>query len=530
MKNDSEEGLVGGASAPVPSAAANSIGPRLSIESAASSASLPSSVNSLGSSPPLSSISTILGSRLRLAADSNMSATSASTSSVGGGHGHGNASSKNKERSTSNLSGGGNISFAADSTLPDSIPEEAGDEDAPLNNLDRLLAWHPSYLESELSLRTFIMKEEGPLPRDWRLFISIIAVCRHSCEYLYRRQRSLFLRCGGDRAWLTMESIPPKLRSLFELNALLAHRPWLVTADDMRSLVKGDDAWSITELVHAVVIMCQYHALCGFAFGLGVVYDLDDEEEEDFGAVGGAAGDADNDDQEESGEEEEEGHEDGADEESIRARLRENLDTLLESSGLTTSPRDVFNEATAKVAVARRRRRAEAGLGRFWGGVALNHKDFDVKSTEYSVFRVSDYNWDDQGYALLSRFFPGCAPLLDNQFKLIYHLTYNKFGDDEDVDTGPYRTAVWYYVQRIYGILHDDYEYRYVNIFLNRAIKTYIKKVTCYPETIALRDFEIFSRILKNQEKAHVVLLAIESRKQASLLYALGAIAAQMKR
>lgn len=38
---------------------------------------------------------------------------------------------------------------------------------------------------------------------------------------------------------------------------------------------KGPDSWSISELVHALVIMTTYHSLCGFVGGMGINHEVD---------------------------------------------------------------------------------------------------------------------------------------------------------------------------------------------------------------------------------------------------------------
>ena len=56
------------------------------------------------------------------------------------------------------------------------------------------------------------------------------AAGRHQCSYLIQQQMSEFLSVGGDERWLDgLHSIPAKLRDLYEINKILAHRPWLIT-------------------------------------------------------------------------------------------------------------------------------------------------------------------------------------------------------------------------------------------------------------------------------------------------------------
>lgn len=104
---------------------------------------------------------------------------------------------------------------------------------------------------------------------------------------------------GGDREWLRLglaagSPVPPKLAALAELNALLAHRPWLVNEGHVKGLVRGSAAcatctptaaagapapgaaapppwsWSLNEVVHAIVILATFHALTSLVLGCGV--------------------------------------------------------------------------------------------------------------------------------------------------------------------------------------------------------------------------------------------------------------------
>jgi len=113
---------------------------------------------------------------------------------------------------------------------------------------------------------------------------------------------------------------------------------------------------------------------------------------------------------------------------------------------------------------------------RYIGKYKLIHSDFDVKSREYTIFRVQDYCWKEHGFELLRRYLNDAASLLDEEFNHIYVLTYQFFHETKNVDTFPFRRALWYYIQRINGMFHDDYNYQEVNLFLTRATKNYLKK------------------------------------------------------
>lgn len=74
-------------------------------------------------------------------------------------------------------------------------------------------------------------------------------------------------------------------------------------------------------------------------------------------------------------------------------------------------------------------------------------------------------------------------------------------GSQTNVDTSMFRRAVWNYIQCIYGIRHDDYDYREVNELLDRDLKEYIKAVCCYPDRMTKEDYDNVMREFKYSEK-----------------------------
>ena len=84
------------------------------------------------------------------------------------------------------------------------------------------------------------------------------------CTYLVEEQEREFLRFKGDPVWLGgIHMAPKKLQNLQYLNALMTSTPWMVTRDHIESLTKGEDAWSIAEIVHALIILATFHSLSG---------------------------------------------------------------------------------------------------------------------------------------------------------------------------------------------------------------------------------------------------------------------------
>jgi len=124
----------------------------------------------------------------------------------------------------------------------------------------------------------------------------------------------------------------------------------------------------------------------------------------------------------------------------------------------------------------------------------------------------------------VQRFLPELAPALDNELSSVFALTYRTFGAEAGVDTQPFRSGVWHYVMRLFGVCNDDFPYDMINDYVPREIKAFAKKVACLPWIIRPAAFEGFSEKLTSAERVHVIMLAAEGRKLASTLSALRAV------
>lgn len=58
------------------------------------------------------------------------------------------------------------------------------------------------------------------------------AAARHQCTYLVNLHKKEFLEQHGDPNWLKgLDYIPAKLRAIYDINKILAHRPWLLNKE-----------------------------------------------------------------------------------------------------------------------------------------------------------------------------------------------------------------------------------------------------------------------------------------------------------
>ena len=76
-----------------------------------------------------------------------------------------------------------------------------------------------------------------------------------------------------------------------------------------------------------------------------------------------------------------------------------------------------------------------------------------------------------------------------------------RMGSNPGVDTTNFRQAIWYYIQCLFGIRHDDYNYIQINQLLSRELKHYIKTATCYPDRVEEKDYDSAMKSFKHSEK-----------------------------
>lgn len=335
---------------------------------------------------------------------------------------------------------------------------------------------HPAFCTVYYSTYNFLMKANGPLPLHWRNYIAIMAASRHNCDYLVRRQETEFLLNGGDPEWLKgLDHVPPKLANLAQFNAIVAHQPWLLNKFHVENLVTGQDAWSVAELVHAVTLMCHFHSLSGFVFGLGIQEDDETMEidqvvdllnslktQEDLEREMSEVGE----NQKVLEKLQRSGKDDDQEGDTEHAKSAEDKAKTFEKAEEVGSSSTADDGGESSVSLSLRLRSKENPslkkyLGLTYEGV--RYTDFDVRSKDYKIFPIHEYNWKDHAFSLLNRFYAESADLLDQEFDHIYTMTDRQFNQVGDVDTAIFRESIWYYVFRIYGMGNDYFDYRNVS-------------------------------------------------------------------
>lgn len=87
------------------------------------------------------------------------------------------------------------------------------------------------------------------------------------------------------------------------------------------------------------------------------------------------------------------------------------------------------------------------------------------------------------------------------------------------MNTQPLRYAICCYIERIFGYIHDDYNYSNVNRLIETNLKKLIKKISCSPNILTEHDFEILSYTFSKEEILHLIMLIINIKTRIQLTY-----------
>ncbi|PAA67509.1 hypothetical protein BOX15_Mlig021504g1 [Macrostomum lignano] len=420
-------------------------------------------------------------------------------------------------------------------------------------NMFHVMAYHPDYLAIFLQFHNTLLQGNGPIGVAERHYLAIMAAARHRCSYLVHLHAIEFLHLSGDPEWLRgLAHASPKMRKLGPLCRLLAHRPWDVTPAVLRSLLSGPDSYSQSEFVHALCLLSHFIALSGFVAGTGVRPELDfphghtyqfDSGADRFGLHASAGGSMN-------------GScgvpaspapsSPGAD---PKQRVLDLMEAMKSIDGTVESglPEDqllerfeTMEEETAGIRFHKAASKEQlsdssveqvcAELANFCDDPSFEYKDFhQVKQdTKCHSFRIQDYSWEEDGSCLIDRFLPAFGTELNRRFQACSSLTYGTMGPNQDVETTPFRRAIWYYILSIFGLRHDDYDYQLINKLLNIDLKKYCKLVACCPDQVTKAHYKGAMPGFRQSEKVHVNLVIMDSRMQASLLYGLRALNSHM--
>ncbi|KAM3720899.1 Sestrin-3 [Dirofilaria immitis] len=396
---------------------------------------------------------------------------------------------------------------------------------------DKWLCSHPTYRAVFYQTIEQLFYGSGPMAICERHYIALMAASRHRCQFLINLHMQEFKRTGGKHEWLKgLSYASEKIQNLDILNAVLAHEPWSANVDHLITLTKccSPTNWCLSELVQASVILAHTHVLCSFVLGNGIAHlngytgsykMMDDKKSDSSSEIELLLEGMDqlkkaklNIGLEQPGEREMQKYFLEAQNvcENVTSTISERKETSLSTDKL---PNNCVEKESMK--------NCDDISSIYTFNSRLDYVDFAKRAHAgfARTHKIHEFSWEDQGYSCVDELYNEMADILDKKIALVQNLSYSTMGNYSDVDTSKYRNAIWMYIQSLYGIRHDDYNYAEVNIMLNRKMKTFIKIACCHPHqmTDSLRQSIMID--FKSSEKIHVLMIVTEARLQAELIY-----------
>ena len=405
--------------------------------------------------------------------------------------------------------------------------------------LDWMLSLHPELQSRFNRTMSSLLYSEGPLPQPWRHCVAMLGASRHLCEYLVLQQAEAFLTSGGDPDWLVQPAVrlPLKLRSLVPISRILAHAPWTLDAATLEKTI-AEGRWSSAELAHALLILCTFHSLPSLVFACGLNPDFDSV------SVGDTVAEADETEglplprcfgeplsnnivaRLRSGTLPRSSPGSGAGEEAF-----EGFGVLSERAG---KPRNLMSEKEKEdlVAVMTSAPVHVAPTAKLFRDMASpvepGSQYADIKVREDRVMHTVNFNWEDHGVVMLfqTQATGETVEALSEEYSHALQYTNGRIGDIE-CDTRAVRDALHKYVQRMYGVFHDDYPYDQLNRILPLMHKVFLKKTACFPERVNKADYWRMRKYehLSPDDIVHYGHLVFETRRVTELTFAMRALA-----
>jgi sestrin len=154
----------------------------------------------------------------------------------------------------------------------------------------------------------------------------------------------------------------------------------------------------------------------------------------------------------------------------------------------------------------------------------VEYRDFNPKTD--ATLHTTSFSWEDHGMMVMARHLADLTDCINEENMHAIEFTTNTIGGSEIESTNTVREAIVKYVQRMYGIFHDDYRYDRLNRILPVIHKAYLKKLACFPERLTRVDYMRMRRFegFTPKDLIHYAHLVSQTRRIVSLTWAMKAV------
>ena len=440
---------------------------------------------------------------------------------------------------------------------------------------EHFFIWYGDFFSVYQKAVNTIMKESSYLNNDYKYYLALSSVCAMKNSYFVRLLEEQFLFFGGDENWLIggVDAVPNKLNILTSINLTLAFQPWKLTADD---IIKMKQYCSMSQIVEAFVIMMQFHALalienncrlwkkfteekgcCSFSctnvqsnnnysssnftnnsnsssnkellstldnYAIDSLFQeelikkikevqLEEEEQQNNLNECNTVNNNNNSNNNTNSANQNE-------EFKTKGSIAFSLDTECtkqESFQSQSSNKDGINTDSHK----------EICYSKHYL-LPQNDKQFSTNEepTKKVYLSYLDFNWHDNGLPVLKNLYSKGIQSLENQMTYVFNITSDSVGNKETsntISTFQIRRAISYYIEKLHGYYHEDYNYANIQKLLDSTSNIrntkFIKKFCFHPNEVTVQDLQEMNKIFQYEEIMHIILLIVFVKMKMQLTY-----------
>ena len=418
--------------------------------------------------------------------------------------------------------------YNKDSNIPIETLEQNHKSMSRFIYIEHFFLWFNDFLTYYQKTFNTLMGEDGILSQEWKSYIAIMAAATMENKFFMRILEENFLVVGGDETWLIagLDVLPFKLKALSTINALLAHQPSKISCEEISKLKRF---WNLDELTEALLIMIQIHKMCRIEDCCKLWTNFTNRNINNGGSTTSSGKELLN--------EMEEVTIDSITQEELLRKMEEvNLDeTANENKPFIFNVDSIKQESFTSIESSKDSTKIPDSLldTAFNKHLSQENEKFSVDGPEHNmVCSFLDFNWSDNGSYILQNLYPSGVQSIDEEITYIIELTSNSLGEKPLSCTSQIRRAIIYYIEKLFGYYHEDYNYANINKLLdingNKYTK-FIKNFCFYPNRITAKELKEMTKVFKYEEIMHIILLIGEVKARTQLIYVSKAVNEVMK-
>ena len=388
---------------------------------------------------------------------------------------------------------------------------------------EQYFLWFNDYLSLyQKTINTFL-KTDSILPIQWKFYLGIMAVSTMKNEFLLRTLEEEFLDNGGDINWLIIgiDVVPNKLKKLSYFNDILCHQPWNLNEEIVKNLKEN---MNFCELTEATLILIEFHKLCLIQELFEIKIQNESNVSSDNSIMTNCSSKnldikneiLDNVDMK-------------VQDEIIKSseEIEKEEENILKNKSSNFLSYEICNQKQISFNSFDLNKESEQKNDFFIEKIIKKHTTSELDKIAFKgpnnniTLTYYEYNWNDSGYYILKNFCPILIDCINNEFIYIISLTSNDLKKESPLSSIHVKRAIKVYIEKLFGIYHEDYNYKYITKLLTGNIKItkFIKKFLCFPKCVVESDFQEINKIFLHEEIIHIILLIAILKSRIQLTY-----------